>query len=78
MGLSKTNGKPNTSRAARLAELAREAGAKRLPWWVDRPRGPTPAQGWYWIAPSGRQPSFLGHNAIRAEISLEAFIDALT
>lgn len=78
MGLSRTNGRKNTSRASRLRALAAEIDPVREPWWVDRPAGPCPAQGWYWIAPDGRQPSFLGHNAARAEIALERFIDALT
>lgn len=78
MGLSRTNGQKNTSRASRLRALAAEAGPLRDPFWVDRPGGWCPAQGWYWIPPGGRQPSFLGHNAARAEIALERFIEALT
>lgn len=77
MGLSRTNGRPNTSHAQRLAALASELDPQRDPFWVDRPGGATPAQGWYWVGPQARTPSFLGSNAARAEIALERMIQAL-
>lgn len=77
MGLSRTNGRKNTSHAARLAALAGELTPVKPPWWVDQPGGQTPAQGWYWVPAGARHPAFLGHNAATAEMALRGIVDAL-
>jgi hypothetical protein len=69
---------PSPRGAERLARIAAELEPARPPWWVShpRPRGATPAQGWYWIPAGGRHPVFLGHNHIVAELALTGLVEA--
>lgn len=65
-----------TNLTHRLKALAGELEPTKLPFYVDRPGGHTPAPGWWWIPKGTRYPQYLGHNHINAEIQLRQLLNA--
>ena len=67
-------GDPLRERGPRLRELAAALKPAVPPYYVQRPDGEERAIGWYMRRVKSKEPLYLGHNSIVAEIFLRDLI----